>query len=194
MICPYCNKKELLKRKNPKTCGDKVCQKKQDNERRYAYFKIYCKTEKYKKWHSEYTKAEKRKIKRRAYRKTKKCREADRAYMKIRYKTPEFKKRINEYRRNRRKKTGSGYRKKSIWDALYIRQKGQDPICGKKLPTWKNKTPDFHIDHIFPASLMTPKQRNKDLSNLQILCKTCNISKNNKPFYITKSGQTRLSI
>ena len=190
MICTYCNKRPLcLWRGKPgKTCGHSDCKKawRQSPEGK-AKRKAWRQSPEGKAKKKAYEQSPEGKAKRKAYEQSPKRK----AKMKAWRQSPERK----AYMKDRYKKIGRGYRKKAIWDILHHRQGGACNICNFKIPEWENRTKDFHIDHIFPAALMTPKRRNKDINNLQILCRSCNLSKRDNPFFFTKtSEQGKLAI
>jgi len=93
-----------------------------------------------------------------------KRRESDR----IRKQNPETKAKRAAYERARRqnKRAGGGDIKKSDIDFLFSSQRGACASCLVKLDK-------FHVDHIMPIYL----GGNSDISNLQILCPTCNMKK-----------------
>jgi hypothetical protein len=76
-------------------------------------------------------------------------------------------------RRARKLQNGGTHTGKQIL-ALFNQQSGVCPYCKAKLhKSGKNK---YHSDHVMPLS----KGGTNDISNIQLLCPTCNLTKNNK--------------
>ena len=132
MICPYCNLKEVPNeitkfRLQRKTCGDKLCIKKNQKAAQLKYYKNN--KEKLKKYRAEYNKLYyeetpketrkliakiyrenesleaklKRKERERKHRQTEKYKLRKKAYDKKRSKTEKFRKYQREYQRNKRR-------------------------------------------------------------------------------------------
>ena len=205
--CTYCNEHEIgfffnknadnysWLLRNGKTCGSKNCKK----EYMRAYASVYNLIPEKKNLRinavKRHMKTEKYKETRKRYRKRKEVVQREKESRKIRAMKPESKEKNRISCLKRYKALGSNYRKKETWDFLYKRQKGVDPICGLKIPNWKNRSSEFHVDHIFPFVLSKDKIRTNDLNNLQIICSSCNHRKKGNKSYLEKeTGQWRLSI
>ena len=72
-------------------------------------------------------------------------------------------------RRTAKTEAGGSFSKEEI-DDLYLKQKGKCAICREST---KEK---FHRDHIYPVAL----GGTSDISNIQLLCPTCNCKKGAK--------------
>lgn len=83
------------------------------------------------------------------------------------------KKANTQNRRAAKRNNGGSHTAKDILN-LFELQGGKCPYCKCKL--YKTSDNKYHIDHIVPLS----KCGNNDISNLQLLCPKCNISKQNK--------------
>lgn len=97
-------------------------------------------------------------------------------YNKQYYQTPQGKavmKAGSQNRRTQKLQNGGTHTGKQIL-ALFNQQSGVCPYCKAKLhKSGKNK---YHIDHVMPLS----KGGNNDISNIQLLCAKCNLTKSNK--------------
>lgn len=90
--------------------------------------------------------------------------------------TPEGKAADKSNRNNRRsrKKNNGGKHTGAQILALFDLQSGKCPYCKSKLSkTGSNK---YHVDHVMPLS----KGGSNDISNIQLLCPKCNLSKSDK--------------
>lgn len=72
--------------------------------------------------------------------------------------------------------------------AIISRDRGNCADCGKNLT--QELEDNYHIDHILPLS----KGGTNDVSNLQILCEPCNLTKSNNPIPVKSSIPKYLQI
>lgn len=100
-----------------------------------------------------------------------KCKECRQKEARIYYKNNKEKSLI-KYHKYRTVKQGNGgsFTCKQIHN-MYIQQNKKCKVCREEFGSKK-----YHIDHIIPIS----KGGSSDISNIQLLCKKCNLSKGNK--------------
>ena len=167
-ICPFCGVKPIKYRAG-KTCGKKECQ--DDNK---------------KEWEKRYNQIPEVKNYRKAYQK-----QYSKSYQKAYRDTDEYR-HYNNLRQKEYHKTDS-YKKwlinsgmidylkhRSEWQkhlpALMIRDKGKCKGCGK--------TNNLTIDHIIPKKICKdwgwPPEQTHAISNLHLLCRSCNSTKGKK--------------
>ena len=150
------------------------------------YRKKYEKTDKFKEYRKEFYKTDKYKTYQKEYRKTDKCKEYNKKYnksdkhkelQKEYLKTDKWKLNQKNYTHRRRqiiKTTDDKTVTLEFINNLIILQKWECKWCKEKLiKKWKV---NYHIDHIIPIS----KWWLHTASNIQLLCKNCNSSKNNR--------------
>ena len=97
-------------------------------------------------------------------------------YQKSYYQTPAGKAAMKAGNQNRRaaKLQNGGKHTGAELLALFDLQSGACPYCNTKL--YKSGNNKFHIDHVMPLS----KGGSNDISNIQLLCPKCNLSKHDK--------------
>lgn len=78
----------------------------------------------------------------------------------------------NAKRRAKMRQSGGSFKKKDI-DDMFVAQSGLCVACGVNLIT-----SGYHIDHKIPLS----KGGTNWIDNIQLLCPSCNLSKNNKDY------------